>query len=134
MTPEEIRKQVAKYYTSIRNLDADAWAAGFAEAGTLEDPVGTPVIGGGRDKLKRFFSNAVQSVFASFEMNEESVFAVPDGAAVKWSCQAATHNGDALSFQGISVFEFDDSGLIGSMKAYWDPTKLFESASASSKD
>ena len=119
MTNEEIKKRVADYYRSVRSMDADAWASTFDEAGNLEDPVGSPVISG-REALRAFFTNVVKAMFKRFDMFEQAVFAVPNGAAVKWDCKATGHDEKAMTLEGISIFEYNESGLIQSMKAYWE--------------
>ena len=62
MTQEEIKQRVVNYYTAVRSMDPDAWASNFAEEGTLEDPVGSPVISGGRQVLNQFFTDVVKKM------------------------------------------------------------------------
>jgi limonene-1,2-epoxide hydrolase len=39
---ETLERTVAAYCRALETLDGEAWAATFAPAGTLDDPVGSP--------------------------------------------------------------------------------------------
>jgi steroid delta-isomerase len=133
MTHEEIKERVANYYNAVRSMDANAWVSNFDEEGILEDPVGSPLISGGREVLSQFFSNVVKTMFKKFDIREQAVFAVQDGAAVKWLCEAISHDETEITFEGISIFEYNESGLIKSMKAYWEPEILMDKLQGSSR-
>jgi steroid delta-isomerase len=133
MTHKEIKDRVANYYNTVRSMDAHAWASNFDEEGILEDPVGSPVIRGDREVLSQFFNNLVKTMFKKFDMREQAVFAVQNGAAVKWVCEAMSHDATEITFEGISIFEYNESGMIKSMKAYWEPEVLMDKLQGSTQ-
>ena len=108
MTPKEIKDRVAHYYNTVRSMDAHAWVLNFDEKGILEDPVGSPVISGDREVLSQFFNTLVKTMFKKFDMHEQAVFAVQNGAAVKWVCEAMSHDETEITFEGISIFAYNE--------------------------
>jgi steroid delta-isomerase len=133
MTLKEIKDRVARYYNTVRSMDAHAWASNFDVEGVLEDPVGSPVISGDREVLSQFFNNVVKTMFKKFDMREQAVFSVQNGAAVKWVCEAMSQDETEITFEGISIFEYNESGLIKSMKAYWEPEVLMDKLQGSTQ-
>jgi steroid delta-isomerase len=133
MTLKEIKDRVARYYNTVRSMDAHAWASNFDVEGILEDPVGSPVISGDREVLSQFFNNVVKTMFKKFDMREQAVFSVQNGAAVKWVCEAMSQDETEITFEGISIFEYNESGLIKSMKAYWEPEVLMDKLQGSTQ-
>jgi steroid delta-isomerase len=119
VTPDAVRQKITDYYATVRRMDAAAWAVLFAEDGVVQDPVGQPPMSG-HEALRQFHQNAVQSIFSVMDMREEHVFAAQNEAAVKWTCTATAHTGRVVTFEGISIFTFDDSGAIKLMRAFWD--------------
>ncbi|MGK7893203.1 MAG: nuclear transport factor 2 family protein [Xenococcus sp. (in: cyanobacteria)] len=121
---EKIQKLIADYYIASSSMDGTKWAAKFAEEATIEDPVGTLPITGGREVFCQFYTNAVNANFQTLDIKEQNVFIKPNQAAVSWNFEGLTHQGVKITFEGMTLFVFNDSCLIISFKAYWNPTQI----------
>ena len=121
---EKIEKLIADYYVASSSMNGTKWAAKFAEEATIEDPVGTLPITGGREVFEQFYTNAVKVNFQTLDLQAQNVFIKPNQAAVRWNFKGLTHQGVKIAFEGITLFEFNDSCLITSFKAYWNPTPI----------
>ena len=124
LKPEQIEKLISNYYVALGSMDATKWAAKFAEEATIEDPVGTPTITGGREVFCQFYTNAINANFQTLDIKEQNVFIKPNQAAVSWNFEGLTHQGVKIAFEGMTLFEFNDSCLITSFKAYWNPSQI----------
>lgn len=113
---------VASYYASLRELDFDAVLATMSPDIVQFCPVGDAP-NTGRESVRKFFEGML-SYFEAIAIKEEFLYATGDDAAAKWVVNAILQGGRSLSFEGIDVFAFDDSGLISEIKAYWDPAEL----------
>ena|SRR3954464_843839 len=122
MSPEIIAKAVRAYFAAIRAMDAEAWVATFASDATDYDPVGAPPTVG-HEALRQFF-NAIAGAFKTINFTEDHIFIAGDGAAVKWTGTGTGQNGRHVRFEGIDVFEFNQEGLIQTMRAYWNPAEV----------
>jgi steroid delta-isomerase len=45
-------------------------------------------------------------------------------AAVKWTIQGKSKSGKSVSFEGITIFEFNEAGKIQTTRAYWNPALM----------
>ena len=122
MSTEMIRKVVGEYFAALRAMDAEAWAATFAEDAVSHDPVGTPPHHG-RAALREFLSGMIR-LCQQFGLTEDHVFIAGDGAAVKWTGRVLGKNGRAATFEGIDVIEVNEHGKIQTVHAYWDPVPV----------
>ncbi len=52
------------------------------------------------------------------------MFIKPNQAAVSWNFEGLTHQGVKITFEGMTLFVFNDSCLITSFKVYWNPTQI----------
>jgi steroid delta-isomerase len=112
------RQAVGAYYAAVRALDAAALVATFASDALAFDPgTGFPVEGS--TELLAFFQ-ALWSGFESLEETPDAAFFAHDGAAVKWIARGVSRTGEALTFQGIDVFEVNDAGRIQTLWIYRD--------------
>ncbi len=124
--PLDIGQLIADYYTAVRSLDIELWGSKFAEAATMEDPVGSPPAHG-REEAKQRYSVAASS-FSELNMVPDDIFISPatNEAAVRWSVTLHFRGGDKIvsDIHGISLFKFDQTGLIESFRAFWDQAAL----------
>ena len=72
LKPEKIEKLIADYYVALRGMEGTKWAAKFDEEATIEDPVGTKPITGGREVFEQFYRNAINANFQKIDIQEES--------------------------------------------------------------
>jgi steroid delta-isomerase len=122
MSPETISKSVKAYFAALRAMDAEAYATAFAPDGVSYDPVGAaPTVG--HDALRQFLT-AILAAFETVGLTEDHVFIAGNGAAVKWTGRGKGKNGRDIRFEGIDIFEFNDEGLIQTLRAYWNPAEV----------
>lgn len=122
MSPDVIARGIKAYFAAIRAMDVEAWVATFAPDAMSYDPVGAPP-NVGHDALRQFF-NAIAGAFKTVNMTEDHVFIAGDGAAVKWTGTGTGKNGRNVRFEGIDIFEFNQAGLIQTIRAYWNPMEM----------
>lgn len=118
MTKTEVEVRLKDYRESLASMDVERWVGEFAENGTVEDPVGGPVVSG-TDELKRFFKQ-VGKTFTTLQLTPEFEIIAPPEASGKWSALGITHSGKKVTFEGISSFKFNEYGKIIQMRAFWD--------------
>lgn len=112
------QKNDRKIYLAMREMDVQAFTVNFAEEATFEDPAVTPVRHG-KAKIGEFLEG-ILSLTGEFGLTENQIFVSADTAAVKWTGNGTTKNGQPFEFEGIDIFEFNEDGLIRSLRAIWD--------------
>ena len=122
-TTSGVPKTITDYFAATRAMDREAWVSQFAETGCSHDPVGAPPHVG-REALGRFFDSIV-SLLETVGLHEDAVYACGNEVAVKWTGRGRGRNGKPVVFEGIDVFELDERGRIKTLRAYWDPSRLF---------
>jgi steroid delta-isomerase len=122
MSPEVVSKAVRQYFAAIRAMDQPAWVDTFAEDAVSYDPVGAPPIIG-HQKLGEFFQT-ITAAFDEVGLTEDEVFVAGNGAAVRWSGRGISKRGRKVHFEGIDVFEVNETGKIQSLHAYWNPEEM----------
>src|SRR5689334_1135624 len=122
MSPDAIAIAIKNYFAAIRAMDAEAWVATFAPDAITYDPVGAPPTVG-HEALRQFF-NAIAGAFKKINFAEDHIFIAGDGAAVKWTGTGTGKNGRDVRFEGIDIFEFNQAGLIQTVRAYWNPAEV----------
>ncbi|MBF2067196.1 MAG: nuclear transport factor 2 family protein [Calothrix sp. C42_A2020_038] len=122
MSPEEIKSVIASYYTNLAAMNAEGVLANFAEGAISHDPVGEPPA-----KVHEGFSEFIarlKSVFDNLATTTESIFIAGNSAAVKWKTQGTSKTGKTVTFEGITIFDINDSGKIQTTRAYWSPADM----------
>ncbi len=132
LKPEKIQELITDYYVAVRGMDGTKWAAKFAQEASIEDPIGTKPITGGRDIFCQFYTNAVNEHFQTLDIQEQNIFIKANQAAVSWIFEGVTHQEVKIVFEGMTLFEFNDSDLISSFKVYWNPTEIMPLLTAKS--
>jgi steroid Delta-isomerase len=121
-TTEQMKEIVAAYFAATRAMDKAAWLATFAEDGVSIDPVGAPPMDS-TEKRAAFFDGIV-GAFETVGLREQEIYLAGNSAAVKWTGQGTGKNGRAVTFEGIDIFEIDDSGKIQTLHGYWNPAAM----------
>ena len=122
MSPEDISKGVKAYFAAIRAMDVEAWVATCAPDVITYDPVNAPP-NMGHDGMRQFFDGIV-GAFETVGLTEDQVFIAGNSAAVKWTGKGRGKNKRDVRFEGIDIFEFNDQGLIQTVRAYWNPAEV----------
>ena len=122
MSPEVVSKAVKAYFAALRAMDQQAWVNTFAEDAVSYDPVGGPPIVG-HQKLGEFFQN-ITAAFKEAGLTEDHVFVAGNSAAVKWTGRGISQQGRNVHFEGIDVFEVNETGKIQTLHAYWNPAEM----------
>ncbi len=106
-------KAVNRYIDGVSRKDMDAIKEIFDEHATVEDPIGTePHVG--MEAVCKFYEGAF-SVGVKLEPTGPVRCA---GNAAAFPFVARTPN---MEIQVIDIFEFNENGMITSMRAYWGP-------------
>lgn len=117
LDPERIRSSVQAYLDRHQAKDARGVAALFATDAEVFDPVDSePHVG--RDAVEAFFAGTHQ-------MAESMIFTLTGpirvaGNHAAFPFEVHTKFGETeLRLQIIDVMDFDDDGLVSTMRAYW---------------
>lgn len=119
---EQMRDAVDRYFTSWTSLDPSAYAACFTEDAIVHNPYGTQPYQGTK-ALRTFFSE-VTLALQEVTIEATAVHVAGNRAAVVFQGKAIGKNGKPVHMDGIDVFEFNDTGRITTLWAYWDSTVL----------
>jgi len=115
-TEEQMIRAVHDYVTAFDKSDPELAVALFAENGTVEDPVGSPIIKG-RAAIREFYTQ-VMTRGAKLRL-EGAVRAVANYAAFAFSALAGPAG--ETRFEVIDTFRFDDQAKVVEMRAFWGP-------------
>ncbi|MBW4508177.1 MAG: nuclear transport factor 2 family protein [Scytonematopsis contorta HA4267-MV1] len=122
MSAEVMKAVVASYYNNIAAMNTSGVLENFAQDAISHDPVGEPAA-----KVHEGFSEflgRLQAVFEKLETVTEHIFTSGNSAAVKWTTQGTAKSGKIVTFEGITVFEFNEAGKIQTTHAYWSPAAM----------
>ncbi|MBA3515297.1 MAG: nuclear transport factor 2 family protein [Pyrinomonadaceae bacterium] len=122
MSPEVVSRAVRAYFEAIRAMDQQAWVNTFAEDAISYDPVGA-LPTKGHQKLGEFFQTII-AAFKEVRLTEDQIFIAGSGAAVKWTGRGVSKQGRKVHFEGIDIFEVNESGKIQTLHAYWNPAEM----------
>lgn len=111
---ERIREVVDEYVRLVESGTAAEIVALYADAATVEDPVGSDVLVG---------AEAIRGFYATLEgldkVTRLHTLRVAGGEAVFHFEIATTADGVTYTVAPIDVMTFEDNGKISSMRAYW---------------
>jgi ketosteroid isomerase-like protein len=122
MSAEVMKAVVANYYTNMAAMNTEGVLENFAPDAISHDPVGEAPA-----KVHEGFSEflgRLKAVFERLETVTEHIFISGNSAAVKWTTQGAAKSGKIVTFEGITVFEFNEAGKIQTTYAYWSPAAM----------
>ena len=119
-THEDKVATVQAYVDAFAKGSADAVAELYAEACTVEDPVGAaPIVG--RDAVRAFYVRSMQ-MGAKLTL-QGPVRTAADFAAFAFSVAIPSGDG-TMQIEVIDTFQFDDAGKVVAMRAYWGPPNI----------
>ena len=122
MSPEVISRAVRAYFEATRAMDQEAWVSTFAEDAVSYDPVGAQPTTG-HERLREFFQT-ITAGFKQVGLTEDQIFVAGNGAAVKWTGRGVSKQGRKVHFEGIDIFEVNESGKIQTLHAFWNPAEM----------
>ncbi|NQZ96920.1 MAG: nuclear transport factor 2 family protein [Myxococcales bacterium] len=123
VSEQQVREVVGAYFSSLRTMDVDRLQELFDEDALSWDPVGSPPM---RvcDKSTNYF-RALSNIFEKMSLTEDDIFVCGNEVAVRWTGVAMLRSKPTeVTFEGASVFEVNDDGLIQSIRSYWDKKAL----------
>ncbi|MGB6183418.1 MAG: nuclear transport factor 2 family protein [Rhodococcus sp. (in: high G+C Gram-positive bacteria)] len=114
LSSDEIRNTVQRYLDMVATGTADQIMAMYAETAVLEDPVGSE---------PRSTAESIREFYAMIEPLQSSTTLQTmrvSGQAAAFHFEVRTVVGDTeITVSAIETMEFDDAGLITSMRAFW---------------
>lgn len=118
-TEEQMIRAVHDYVAAFDKNDPELAVALYAENGTVEDPVGAPIISG-RAAIRDFYTQ-VMTRGAKLRL-EGAVRAGANYAAFAFS--ALMDPSGEKRIEVIDTFRFDDQGKVVEMRAFWGPGNM----------
>lgn len=118
MTPEQVEALVENYFATSETMDPQAYANNFASDGTLEDPVGTPVVQG-TAAISAYFGGIV-APFKEVRFKIQEIVPCGNEAAVNWKLHLKTTAGKKILIDGMGTFTFNDQGKLVHVREFWD--------------
>lgn len=117
ITAQQVRDTMARYVELVNATDVEGILALYAEDATVEDPVGQP-LHSGIEAIGQFYREGLGKAQVKASL-EGAVRATENG----WGAmpfRVEIHGGEQPGvIQVIDIMEFNDDGLIRSMKAFW---------------
>ncbi len=118
-------KEIADdFIEALRKLEEDREVEALVEIHTEDCEVGNvsvPETFKGHDGLREFWTE-YRKTFGEMRSTFRNVFATGEGAALEWTTEG-TSNGDAVSYDGVSILEIE-GGKVGRFMAYFDTRRL----------
>lgn len=122
LSPDALRAAVARYFEGTRSMNAAQWAAAFAPAAIVEDPVGQPplitpqaILAQGEAFVTAFSQVGLQETFVEVNGNE---------AVAYWIGRGIQPDGSRVRFEGINHFQFDTDGKVTKLRGFWNPQNI----------
>jgi steroid delta-isomerase len=113
-----IQDAIDRYFAAWTSLDPVAYTACFMPDAVVHDPFGrTPYRG--TESLRAFFTDVAHAL-SEVRIEVEAIYAAGNRAAVPFRGNGTGRNGKVAVVEGVDVFEFDRSGRITTLWAYWD--------------
>ena len=117
---ETIRATVERYTSGFS--DKETLLACFADDAWIEDPVGTPRHEG-KAAIGAFWEQT-RGLADSIELVRTGPVRVAGGEAAFPMQARPTIGGTPFCVDIIDVMTFDDTGVITTMRAFWDPAEM----------
>ncbi|MCU1766001.1 steroid delta-isomerase [Pseudomonas sp. NFPP10] len=122
ISSERIQAIMAGYVQKVDAGDIEAIVALYAEDAVVEDPVGQPALRG-LAAIGDFYRQGLGQIKVAATLTGP-VRATLNGCGAMAFRVDMLWQGEPCSLQVIDVMEFDEQGLIRSMKAYWGPVNI----------
>ena len=120
--PEHIRDVMRIYGERLSAGDAAGTVALFAEDAIVQDPITAPPRPA--SELKDFFQGAFDAQGGFIEMVIEGNPRIVGNYGAACYQAVMTIDGHHVLVETLDVMQFNDSGLIKSMQAYWGPATV----------
>jgi ketosteroid isomerase-like protein len=122
VNPDMMRDTVGKYFAGWAALDPVAVTACLDEKVVTHQPYGAAPLTG-RAAVREFLVR-VFAAFEHLEVRPDNIFVAKDRVAVQFAGRGTGRNGRHIRLDGITVFEFTESGTIRALWGYWDPEAI----------
>ena len=119
-TAQEMRETLTHYADRLSAGDVEAIGRLYAENGTMEDPVGAPAAVG-KDAVLAFYGRNAGAVTVEIT---GPICCGPNVALMPLLARFEPPGRPAQWLDAIDLVEFDESGLIRALKAYWNPEEM----------
>lgn len=119
LPPAQVRAVVDAYVRAFATRDRALYVSLFADDGTVEDPVGSPVVRG-HDALAAFFDAATKGGPLTLELAPDGVRIAGNHVAFAFTLHLDA-GAQPLVLPVIDTFDLDPDGRIRAMRAYWSP-------------
>ena len=119
--------------TAVAAGDKDGWLALFAPDGVVEDPVGPSMFDAegkghhGREGIAAFWDLTIGNV-ERFEFVVHDSHAAGDECANVGTITTYLPGNYRVDTDGVFVYRVDESGLITSMRAFWETERALATA------
>ena len=118
------REIANSFVEALRRLEEDGDVEALVEIHTEDCEVGNVSVREafrGHEGLREFWTE-YRKTFGEMKSTFRNVFATEEGAALEWTTQG-TSNGDAVSYDGVSILEIEN-GKVSRFMAYFDTRRL----------
>ncbi|MFM0076027.1 nuclear transport factor 2 family protein [Paraburkholderia sediminicola] len=116
-TSENMKARLVEYIEAFNAADASRVVALFADNASVEDPVGTP-LKEGRSEIETFYTYAT-SVGARLELMAPPRGSHGNSASISFRVHITAQDGRSAHIDVTDVMDFDATGKILRMRAYW---------------
>jgi ketosteroid isomerase-like protein len=122
------RRAARSSMTAVAKGERDSWFALFSPDALIEDPVGPSLLDPegkghrGREGLAAFWDSFV-AMPSEFHFHVKDSFANGPSCANVATITTTFSDGSSMTIDCIVVYTVDDSGLITSMRAHWEPDR-----------
>ena len=114
---KQVKQWVENYFSATRSGKPKLWVSTFAKNAVVEDPVGRPPLTSSKQILQH--GEGIVKAFSSTGLYESFIHINGLEAAAMWEYRGVTLDGKPVSFKGIKIFVFNDSGKIVSLRGFW---------------
>jgi len=119
-SPEQVQAAVDAYVAAYMANDRGAFLDAFADDGVIEDPVGTPPHAG--REARGAFWDTVHQLTEHMTFDVKDVVVCGGQAAMVFRIHAGAADA-GIVIDAVDIFQVDDDGKIGSMRAFWDMSR-----------
>ena len=116
-TSENMKARLMDYIDAFNAADASRVVALFADNASVEDPVGTP-LKEGKSEIETFYTYAT-SVGARLELMAPPRGSHGNSASISFRVHITAQDGRPAHIDVTDVMDFDATGKILRMRAYW---------------
>jgi steroid delta-isomerase len=120
-TEQQMKQAMQAYIDAFNRVDPDGIVALYADAATVEDPVGSPVKHG-KAQIDAFYKMAIKSG-AKLSLAAPIRASHGNSAAMAFDVNLNMPEGRAV-IHVIDVMTFDEAGKFASMRAFWGKSDM----------